>query len=265
MAASRGVMVGPGLGPGGSMGVPTRCGVGGEDRAGGGYDGGMSNAGSNEQEFVDHGPLWESLTHDPTTGVSIIDAQGVLCYVNPQAIAIFMDPKLEPEDVVGKTLEELYPPEFAAERRKVVTQCIESDAPILFRAIWHGRQHLSWIYPVQATELEPTPRALTITRYVAGDSDDSVMHQEGFERVNAEVIDLGELDILSPRELVVLALLGRGMSLKEAAFHLHRSVRTIETQRDSIGKKLKLGNRADLVHVVQKVGLTVDDVERNRL
>ncbi|MEM9916097.1 MAG: LuxR C-terminal-related transcriptional regulator [Planctomycetota bacterium] len=105
-------------------------------------------------------------------------------------------------------------------------------------------------------------KVLVITRRTAGDTADAILTSAGIERIDADVIDLGELDLLSPRELVVVALLGRGLSLKETARTLHRSVRTIETQRDSIGRKLKLADRGALIKLVQRVGLTVDDTKR---
>jgi len=216
---------------------------------------------------VEHGPLWDSLTSDPLTGVSIIDAQHRLLYLNKQAAAIFLEQGIQPDQVTGKTLNEIYPPEFARERGRVVSEVIDRDQPVVFRAIWHGRQHVSWIYPIRTPQDIPgaSPRVLVITRHVAGDANQATLLPGEIHHLDANVIDLGKLDALTPRELVVLALLGRGMSLKETAFHLHRSVRTIESQRDSITKKLHLRSRAELIQLVQRAGLTVEDVERERL
>ncbi|MEM1027862.1 MAG: LuxR C-terminal-related transcriptional regulator [Planctomycetota bacterium] len=218
-----------------------------------------------------HGAVWAALASEPVTGVSVITAEGRIVYLNEQAAEIFLGPKVNVADAAGRTLEELYPPEFADERHRLVQRVINNDQPVLFRAIWRGHQHLSWIYPIHLND-KPAgelvagtvnqTKVLVITRRTAGDTADAILTSAGIERVDADVIDLGELDLLSPRELVVVALLGRGLSLKETARTLHRSVRTIETQRDSIGRKLKLADRGALIKLVQRVGLTVDDTKR---
>lgn len=217
---------------------------------------------------VNENILWRSLISEPHTGVSIIRRDGTLLYLNEQAAHIFLPPDADRADAVGEKLDALYPAAFAEERRNLIERVIDEDRPITFRAIWHGYQHLSWFYPIEdATEVEEGTHeaqgtVLIITRRVVGDAEDAQLADTGAERLDAEVIDLGELDILSPRELVVIALLGRGLSLKETARMLHRSVRTIETQRDSIGQKLNLAGRADLIKLVQRVGLTIDDAQR---
>ncbi len=217
--------------------------------------------------------VWAALASEPATGVSVITAEGRIVYLNEQAAEIFLGPKVKVTDAAGQTLDELYPPEFADERHRLVQRVIDDDQPVLFRAIWRGHQHLSWIYPIHPNaDLVPDgelvagtvneTKVLVITRRTTGDAADAILTSAGIERVDADVIDIGELDILSPRELVVVALLGRGLSLKETARTLHRSVRTIETQRDSIGHKLRLAGRAELIKLVQRVGLTLDDTDR---
>jgi DNA-binding NarL/FixJ family response regulator len=79
------------------------------------------------------------------------------------------------------------------------------------------------------------------------------------------VARLGELDVLSPRELEVLALLGQGLTIKEIAKILFRSEKTIGRHRDSIGAKLGLSNKVDLAEVARRAGLTVEDVGRERV
>lgn len=214
------------------------------------------------------GPVWASLISEPQTGVSVITADGTIVYLNAQAAEIFLGPKATVKDATGEHLAALYPPEFADERARLVRGVIDRDQPVLFRAMWRGHQHLSWIYPIHAedghttADAQPQPKVLVITRRTGGDAADAIMSDTGLERIDAGVIDLGTLDILSPRELVVLALLGRGMSIKETARHLHRAPATIETQRESIGKKLRVADRGALVQLVQSVGLTVDDAHR---
>ncbi|MEM1353851.1 MAG: LuxR C-terminal-related transcriptional regulator [Planctomycetota bacterium] len=63
------------------------------------------------------------------------------------------------------------------------------------------------------------------------------------------------LDRLTPREREVLTLIGEGYSLPEIAQQLHRSVKTIETHRLTLGRKLDAGNRVALAKIAISAGL----------
>ncbi len=61
---------------------------------------------------------------------------------------------------------------------------------------------------------------------------------------------------LSPREREVLQLLAEGCTAREAGRRLHVSVKTIETHRRNILRKLELDTVADLVRYAIRNGLT---------
>ena len=56
------------------------------------------------------------------------------------------------------------------------------------------------------------------------------------------------LDALADRDLEVFCLIGQGVKTAEIAERMHLSVKTVETYRDRIRHKLKLGNGTELVH-----------------
>jgi DNA-binding NarL/FixJ family response regulator len=56
------------------------------------------------------------------------------------------------------------------------------------------------------------------------------------------------IDRLSDRELQILQMIGRGMSTRETAHALHLSVKTIESHRQRIKRKLNLTTGSQLVH-----------------
>ncbi len=56
------------------------------------------------------------------------------------------------------------------------------------------------------------------------------------------------IDSLTDRELEVFALVGQGMSTRKIAKHLHLSVKTIETHREHIKRKLNLETSHELIH-----------------
>ncbi|MBY0526802.1 MAG: response regulator transcription factor [Gemmataceae bacterium] len=62
-------------------------------------------------------------------------------------------------------------------------------------------------------------------------------------------------DALSAREIDVLRLLAQGYTNQEAAARLFVSVKTIETYRTRIGKKLGLASRADLIRYGLEMGI----------
>ncbi len=68
--------------------------------------------------------------------------------------------------------------------------------------------------------------------------------------------------LLSPRESEILTALGRGESSKQIAKTLDLSVRTVETHRQNIKRKLELDGQADLIRyaVEHARGLHRDDV-----
>ncbi|MEM9415105.1 MAG: LuxR C-terminal-related transcriptional regulator [Planctomycetota bacterium] len=68
------------------------------------------------------------------------------------------------------------------------------------------------------------------------------------------------LDSLTPREREVLTLVAQGLSLPEIAQKLHRSLKTIETHRLSLGRKLGASNRVELTRIAIASGLTPIEV-----
>jgi len=64
-----------------------------------------------------------------------------------------------------------------------------------------------------------------------------------------------KLDVLSPTEMQVLCLMGKGLSRTRIAQALHRSVKTVDTHRATIMKKLNIHDRAELVLFAAREGL----------
>src|SRR4051794_24492165 len=72
-----------------------------------------------------------------------------------------------------------------------------------------------------------------------------------FERVQWDAAPSRDdvLSRLSPREREVFALLARGCSQREIAAHFGVSIKTVETHRTRIGRKLGARTRAELIRV----------------
>ncbi len=68
--------------------------------------------------------------------------------------------------------------------------------------------------------------------------------------------DSSPFEVLSPREREVLQLLAEGRSTKEVAAYLHVSVKTVETHRLHIMRKLDMHSMAELTKYAIREGLT---------
>jgi DNA-binding CsgD family transcriptional regulator len=167
--------------------------------------------------------------------------------------------------VIGKTWEELgFPEAWIDERLAMFREIKRSGEPVLLRTIWRGSQVLAWIYPLPPDGECEQDCFLVVSRISEADIKELGQDVTGKVMVSG-VARLGELDVLSPRELEVLALLGQGLTIKEIAKILFRSEKTIGRHRDSIGAKLGLSNKVDLAELARRAGLTVEDVGRERV
>jgi DNA-binding NarL/FixJ family response regulator len=78
----------------------------------------------------------------------------------------------------------------------------------------------------------------------------------GHQVIHARHNDMGTLASLTPRELEILCLIGQGMATADIAKHLHRSEKTVEWHRVSLGNKLGVSNRVELARIAIRSGLT---------
>lgn len=69
---------------------------------------------------------------------------------------------------------------------------------------------------------------------------------------NGSAANSATIDSLSDRELEVFGLIGRGMGPSEIAEQLHLSVKTIETHRENIKKKLSLRSGSELIRLAMQ-------------
>lgn len=221
--------------------------------------------------------VFAALGADPMIGVAILGEDGQIFWTNPQMAKLFFGDKKTAAEAIGQNLGDLYPASWVHERLSLMKKAAESGKPIQLRSIWEGRQQFSWIHPLDAEGAEPMeahehhggdmPRhLLVITKRVSGEGKgEELKHGDGFDKIDSELVDLGPLDVLTSRELEVLALLGQGLAAAEIAKVLHRSVKTINTHRENIGKKLKIDDRVKLANVAQRAGLRFADAEKERV
>ncbi len=208
--------------------------------------------------------VWGVLTTEPSTGVGVLTIDGDVLYVNAQAAKIFHGPDAKPEDYIGRNWADHMPEDWTRERLVMLRRIRVSGKPILLRNIWRGQQHFTYIYPVPRDDNGPD-LFLTITRRAETESQAEELAKGDYEWLDAQVANLGPLDVLSDRELEVLALLGQGLSIKEIARLLFRSEHTIVSHRKAIGAKLGVDDRVKLALIARRAGLTIRDVDLHRV
>lgn len=208
--------------------------------------------------------VWGVLTTEPSTGVGVLTIDGDVLYVNAQAAKIFHGPDAKPEDYIGRNWADHMPEDWTRERLAMLRRIRISGKPILLRNIWRGCQHFTYIYPVPRDDDGPD-LFLTITRRAETESQAEELAKGDYEWLDAQVANLGPLDVLSDRELEVLALLGQGLSIKEIARLLFRSEHTIVSHRKAIGAKLGVDDRVKLALIARRAGLTIRDVDLHRV
>lgn len=210
--------------------------------------------------------LMTLLNHEPGTGVSVLDRDGRLLYINNESIRLFFEDVMPKEEILGKTLDEMgFPDEWVAERLRLIRGIESTGQEILLRTIWQGKQQFSWMRSIGCEESN-TFRVLVVTRRVSGgDEAERLLLDSEMPVIKSEVTGLGELQELTKRELEVLTLIGQGLTAKEIAELMHRSVKTVENHRISLGAKLKKSNKVELALMARAAGLMVDDSERKRV
>jgi DNA-binding NarL/FixJ family response regulator len=73
--------------------------------------------------------------------------------------------------------------------------------------------------------------------------------------IDAAISSRRPLELLSPRQTEVLRLVAEGNTTREIAMQLHLSMKTVETHRSAIIKRLGIHDVAGLVRYALKVGL----------
>ena len=208
--------------------------------------------------------LVSGMLTDPQTGVTIVKISGEVLFANLPAVSIFLVSDEDAATIAGKSLWSLFPDNWVKELSEFGAQVVRSREPAMVRTAWRGRQVLSWVTPLNADAATAEARLLVISRF-AHEMPGGEDAEPRFTVFESRYISLGDLDILSPRELEVLALVGQGLSIREIAAMLHRSEKTIQNHRDSIGTKLNLPNRVHVAAVARLAGLKQNDAEKTRL
>lgn len=225
------------------------------------------NPGENQQEQNTVGQnrpalhdIWLAMSKTPGIGVSIVDSEGRLLFVNDTTLVLFSGDSST--DYHGKSIADFHPPAFVQERLEMIRRVLAENKPIAIDHVYRGRRITSTLWPIR-DKTAPFNRVLVVTRPASQAALDELIPND-IETIETKHIDLGQLSVLTRRELEVAVLLGHGLTVPQVAATLHRSPKTIERHREAIGKKLCMHSQAQLVQLITWMGLELKHVSLER-
>lgn len=178
-------------------------------------------------------------------GAMIMDADGVFRFSNPQA-----DRLAGGTSLAGRHIEDVVPRSAAQERLRILRSAIDSAQCVRVVGVQKGVRRQWLIFPAAERDGLGGCALIFTTGGATGSlADDSI------PTIQLEHEDWGELAELTEREREVLALIAQGMSTREIAKSLNRSVKTIEFHRSALGAKLGATNRVELTRIALRAGL----------
>jgi DNA-binding CsgD family transcriptional regulator len=210
--------------------------------------------------------LLRAVVHEPATGVGLVSGALRLCYGNKQLARIFIGADADPKDFVGRNTGEFLPQAWVRERLPLYDRAFATGTPFLMRVIWNDHQHFTWHYPLPAHDDHHKPLLLIITRRISSDAEASdLAPPDSFDVHDARFVRFLSLDVLTPRELEVLSLLGNGFSAGEVGAKLGLSEKSVDNHRSAIYAKLNVTDRASVISIARRAGLTLADAARPRI
>lgn len=205
-------------------------------------------SGRNSFNSISQGTCWAALANDSGSAVLVADAQGRFVYCNTAAGQLM---GAAPDDVLGKGFSDFFEPEVAQERSAYLNRATTSGRALTVDGMLRGRQTRC---THRACRTDSGPAVMLV--FSAAACPPGTNGTGDTELVAAQHNDSGLLATLTAREVEILRLIGQGLSTAEIASTLHRSVKTIEWHRVSLGSKLGQTNRVGLARIAILAGLT---------
>lgn len=202
-------------------------------------------------------PFWHALVSDTNNAVVVVTDDGTIEFINPIGARLIGK---TPDDIVGHPFSSFFEADYAKERLAIMKEVLASGECASVEGMVRGKFFRSTYRPIGAIN-GGRPRVLIVARASAGahDKDDAPAGRI----IKAKVNDAGALSVLTARELEIMRLIGLGLSTAEIAKKLHRSVKTIEWHRVSLGTKLGVTNRVELARLAIAAGMVGLDSQSN--
>ncbi|MDX2131894.1 MAG: helix-turn-helix transcriptional regulator [Planctomycetota bacterium] len=191
---------------------------------------------------------WDTLNADAGAFILLLDDAATILHASPSAAALL---RVDAATLAGRTLASIFGREFAQERVELINRACNGENRVRVRGMLMG---------VLCTESyrAAAPRrreALMVARPCGLEADVPEIAADPPAPL-AHSNHLGPLAALTERELELLHHLGHGRTSDEIAAMMHRSTRTVEWHRASLGRKLHCDNRVQLARHATRAGLT---------
>ena len=194
--------------------------------------------------------LIQNFAKDAAAFVTVVDERVVVELANAVIAEQFGS---APQTLVGKPLVELLPGNRGVERARVIAQVIADGETRCYLGMAGGVVQRSVFRRVSLKTGRPTCLVTSVPL---------IRHKPSLEDKGQAVQlfaehDFGPLNTMTSRELEVYRQLGLSRSVPAIAKVLHRSARTVETHRESIGQKLGVVGRVALAQHSSESGVTL--------
>lgn len=204
-----------------------------------------------EPSCIPAGVLWSCLTQDRGASIAIIDTDGRVHYANPVFEQIVKRP---PGAAAGARLEEFFSRDFTESELRLIRSVCDTGRTVARLDFIRGTLRRRVFTPLPPQDECPAC-VLLVSRQAVSEEGEAITPSTLTPGERAD--KLGALAVLSPREIEVLAMIGRGMRSKEIAGVLHRSIRTVHGHTAAISRKLGGISRAEMVRLALASGLPV--------
>jgi DNA-binding CsgD family transcriptional regulator len=205
---------------------------------------------------VDVAAAWSALSADCGVAVLVVDETGKILFANDTAASML---GRLPREVLGTRYQDYSTLESGEERYALFQSVVTENQVVVLEHIASGIRRHTTLRPL-GRDASGRGRVLMVCRPAV--EGDFKVARAGIKHVRARVDDLGQLKSLTGREIEILKLIGSGLSTADIAKKLHRSVKTVEWHRVSLGTKLGVSNRVELAHIAIKAGMV--DVHQSR-
>lgn len=194
----------------------------------------------------------ESLMRDSGAAVIVIDSMLRISAINEAASDLS---GLPASAQLGQPLAELLPGAIVDERRGLIDRLIQGGPALRSLEVLFGTVLVGTYRWIAADPTVSGPQVLIMLRPVRSSDEYRRLRNDPVVRT-LQHVHLGSLAVLSLREFQILRMVGLGMSTAEMAKAVHRSAKTIEFHRMTLGAKLKVSNRVDLARIAFERRLT---------
>lgn len=152
------------------------------------------------------------------------------------------------ERLLGTTLADIMPSKAADERTRANEYATAHNCMVEYYQVYRGARWLTRVFPLRERAFS-RPGCFVI--HLRTTARDVASRQRSF----VETPELGQLSVLTRRELEVIYCLACAMDVKTIASTVHRSVQTINDHIKSIHRKLNISSRTQLMKLVVEKGI----------